>query len=271
MHSTHFFARAWIAGILAASAIACAAHGNDPPPAPSWPTADSFCRARGEAECSSLVVTKCGAKDRDACVTSRATQCTASAPQGTTYVPEHAKACLDLVTRVFGAGVVTSEDSRAMSTTCGTEIWSGPGAARAPCTTPYDCSSLAGLTCVMALGETSGKCLAPHRVGAGAACPGEADECSDGYFCDSKSKTCIVEAVEGEPCHPTIHPCAPGLYCIANPFSSGCQKLFAKGHGCQQDAECADGLCDKLSGSPQGTCTDAIIVASPDGYCATFK
>jgi len=35
-------------------------------------------------------------------------------------------------------------------------------------------------------GATSGKCLAPDAVGAGAACPNEADVCSAGSYCDAE-------------------------------------------------------------------------------------
>jgi hypothetical protein len=123
----------------------------------------------------------------------------------------------------------------------------------------------------MPLGAAAGKCLKPNPVGIAAACAGEADQCPDGFYCDPKALTCATLAVEGEPCEPTLHPCAAGLWCPGGPFGSGCTVKGAKGAACNTDSDCGAAICDKAIGQVAGTCTDQIALTSFDDACTTFK
>jgi hypothetical protein len=259
--------------LLAPLAVACAvgSHPGSSSSSALYPDVATFSAARAQLECTTVGVTKCGAKDASACEATRTSLCEASQPQGTTYVPEHAQACIDLVTQITSAGTLTSAQEQSLATTCGSQIFSGPGAVRAPCKVDYDCSSKDGLVCIIPMNETSGMCLKPNPIAPAGACPGEADVCSDGYYCDPKSRTCITYAQQGEDCRDGLRPCAPGLRCPNSPFASGCAPLGSNGAACQNDTDCQALLCDKAIGQQMGTCTDAISFSSLDSVCANFK
>ncbi len=259
--------------LLTASIAACAAHGSPPPPAPGsdLSTVAGYCEARAVAECNATVVQSCGASDKAKCSDARKSACLSQVPQGTTYLASRAPACIAAVTDAYADGAIDVAEQSAIGEACGPSLFSGPGAARAPCTVAYDCSSADGLTCVVPRGTTSGKCLKPNAVDAGAACPGEADECPSGFYCDAKSLTCKTTAVVGEACDATLRPCAPGLTCNGGPFGSGCQMRGGKGAPCNRDADCGAAICDNAAGQTEGACTERITLSSFDSACSTFR
>ena len=122
----------------------------------------------------------------------------------------------------------------------------------------------------MPLGATSGKCLVPHQVSPSDACPNEDDVCTDGFYCDAKSLTCLPKAAEGEDCYSLVTPCDDGLKCPDNPFGGGCQALAPPGAACSADTDCAKGMCDKLEGSTEGNCTDTVTLSTLDSLCVGF-
>src|SRR5260221_8397583 len=115
--------------------------GTDPT---SYATLADFCTARAKAECGDVVVKACGSKTTTACLAARNSACNDSAPQGTTYQAQNAPACITAVKSAYADAMLTDVEIADLGTTCGTKIFSGPGAARAPCTSDYDCSSAAG-------------------------------------------------------------------------------------------------------------------------------
>ena len=262
-------------------ASACAAGSADPAPKPEpvdpatkYATLQDFCKARAGAECNDLVAKKCGAASVAACVATRTEACKGEAPQGVTLVAKNADACIVAVKSTYDDGKISVGERASLADLCGPKVYSGPGAARAPCTTDYDCATVDGLSCVMpSPDETTGKCLARHVVEAAAPCPGEADTCPSDYFCEAKSKTCAPRALLGQDCQSTILPCNAGLVCPNNPFAGGCKALAGSGESCKLDTDCAPeaGLCDKLAGSPEGNCTDVVVLTSLDTMCAAFQ
>jgi hypothetical protein len=264
---------------LALSGAACAASGSgDPPPAPSgpsgYPDVQSYAQARAAAECNATVVQKCGVSDASTCITNRVPGLVAAAPQGTTYNPAAAPACIAAVTDAYSNGTVTADAMAEIDDLCGPKLFSGPGEARAQCLGPYDCDSSQGLTCLFAMTASgpasTGQCLKPNVVAAAGACPGEADLCSDGYYCDFNTKVCTAEGGAGETCW-ALQPCAKGLTCSNAIFNSSCVPKFGDGHGCQQDSDCANGLCDKANAAPQGNCAGQITLSSLDSLCAVYE
>lgn len=257
--------------------VGCAAAAVDTaPPGPStadpttFDTLQDFCTGRAHAECSDAVVKACGSKTKDACFAARNTSCLGSAPQGTTFQAKNAPACIVALKKIYADAVLTVDEIKDLGTTCGTKIFSGPGIARSPCTVDYDCASADGLQCVIGLGQTSGKCLAPHVVSPSDACPNEADVCTRGYYCDGKSKTCNPKAAEGQSCYSTITPCDDGLICPDNPFGGGCRAKSPAGAACSADKDCSVGFCDKLEGSSEGNCTDSVQLSTLDSLCVGF-
>jgi hypothetical protein len=269
-----------VMAIVVLGLAGCVAHGADgadpaPAPAPSGPKyADvaSYCAGMAQAECSPAVVSQCGAKGAASCEASAIASCRQAVPQGTTYQPSQGDACVAAVTAAYQDGKLTAAEKTTIDGACGPALFSGPGAVRAPCTGPYDCSSADGLTCIAAPGDASGqgKCLKPNPVAAGAACAGEADQCTGGYYCDPKARQCVVAAQQGQSCNPGYTPCAGGLKCPGGIFAT-CIPMPADGESCQADADCASGLCDKPANQPGGNCAEQIQLTSLDSACATLR
>ncbi len=236
-------------------------------------TLDAFCAALGRAACSDAVVRGCGAKSKDACSSARGGACMRDVPQGTTYVPDGALACATATKSAYADAVLTGDELAAIDAACGPKVFAGPGAARAPCTSPYDCRSDLGLVCLVPTDRSSmqGKCMKPTSVRLGGSCAAEAAVCADDAYCEQASKTCKARPIEGEPCSPTLAPCAPGLECPgAGPFAVACKPLGAAGDPCSAGADCTSNVCDKAKGQSQGNCADRIELMALDAACADF-
>jgi hypothetical protein len=285
-----------VCGLCAVIVTACAAgttDANAPPPPPGQPggpdasgTPDapqagppvtdvqSFCAARAAAECSDAVVSQCGVKDKASCITAGTAACIAAVPQGTTFQPGKAQPCLAAVTAAYSTGQITADAEAAINQACGPAVFSGPGAARAPCTGPYDCSSAQGLTCVVPFPpptDGTGKCLAPNDVAPGASCSGEADVCAAGYYCEPKAQQCVAASLLGQPCAPGYQPCAPGLTCPGGIFGSVCGAGGADGAPCTAATDCGSSLCDKPANQAAGNCASVVVLSSLDSMCTPFN
>jgi len=237
-------------------------------------TLDAFCAAVGRAACSDAVVKRCGLPSPAACQKARAAACTRTVPQGTTYVAKNATACVSAIKVADLDGTLTGDELSAIDEACGPPVFAGPGDARAPCTSPYDCRSDLGLDCVVPWDATTkqGKCMKPNVVPMGKTCAGEADVCSDDAYCEAASHTCKARAIVGEACANGYTPCARGATCPgAGPFGQTCKALKAAGDPCADASECASNLCDKAKGQAAGNCADSIEFNSLDSVCADFS
>jgi len=245
--------------------------GMGPDASPSLATVEDFCAARAAAECTTVAMQQCDAPSAMTCQTARAANCAMQVPEGTTYQPSAAPACLAAVTAVYSTGTVTTSGQAAMDSACGTPVFAGPGGPRTPCTSDYDCNSAMGLSCVTPTGQTTAKCLVPNVVANGGPCPDEQDVCSDDYYCNPQSLQCVHDALLNQSCGAGWTPCSGGLVCSGSgPFSS-CTANGKLGAACQLGTDCASGLCDKLTDQAMGNCVNQIVLSSLDSLCATFK
>jgi hypothetical protein len=256
-------------GIVGGAAACATGHSGGSGGEEAYPDVQSFCQAWGQAECSNAVVSACGAKSASSCVSARAASCIAGQPQGTTYVAANAPACIDLARMAYSTSTLSSSQLAQMSVVCGTQVFSGPGAVRSPCTTAADCSSLDNLTCVIPYGQMDGKCLTPTMVPPNESCADESAVCGDGWFCDPMMKLCTVDGASGESCQDGWRPCADGLTCPNGLFAT-CTQKFDDGHPCTLDGDCTGGLCDKASTMGEGTCASEITLTPLDQACAQF-
>jgi hypothetical protein len=233
---------------------------------------DGFCNARADAECNDLVLSKCQLTDKNACKKARATRCLKDQPQGTTYVAANAAACVNAAKTMYADAKITADEVRLVDAACGASLYSGPKKVRESCTSPYDCSSIDGLTCIIKVTETQGECLQPQAVALGEDCSGEADTCPDDGYCDNGSKTCSARPDVGQICDKVLAPCKIGLTCPpSNMFEQGrCGSGAAPGKPCSQDEEC-DGMCVRATHQAQGTCASAIELSPLDETCNDFK
>jgi hypothetical protein len=262
---------------VAAATAACAAGSVAPAPTaaatdagPSMATVQEYCAARAAAECTGAVMQQCGA-DVTACQMARAAFCAMQVPEGTTYQPQQAPACIAAASAMVTTGTVTAMGQAAMEVACGTQLFAGPGGPRSPCTNDYDCNSSMGLSCVTPTGQTTAKCLVPNVVANGGPCPNEQDECGGDFYCNPMSLECVRDAALNEPCGAGWTPCSTGLdYSGSGPFSS-CTAKPADGAACETSSDCNSGLCDKLTDQAQGNCVEQIVLSSLDSICATFR
>ena len=236
----------------------------------SYGDVQSFCAAYAQAQCSQVVVSACAAASPTACATAAAKTCVANQPQGTTYVAANAPACIALVTSAYSSTTIAKDQLAALASTCGTQMFSGPGAARAPCQTDYDCSSIAGLSCVVPFAQTAGHCYVPTVAQPGASCAEDFDVCAAGFYCDPMTKSCTADATAGVSCSPGYNQCADGLYCSgAGPFAT-CAAASPDGYPCGLASNCIGGMCDKAASQAQGTCASQITLSPLDASCASF-
>jgi hypothetical protein len=270
----------FLAVITAVLAAACASGGptpsddNEPDAGSATPASyadvQSFCQGYAQAQCSQVVMTACEVQDASTCATAAAQTCIADQPQGTTYVAANAPACIALVTSAYSSTTITKDQLAALASTCGTQMFSGPGTARATCQTDYDCSSLAGLSCVVPFGQTAGKCYVPTVAQPGGSCAQEFDVCTDGFYCDPMTQACTADAPVNASCGPGYNQCADGLTCSGGgPFAT-CMAASPDGYPCGLDADCAGGMCDKAASQAQGTCASQITLSPLDAACASF-
>jgi len=268
--------RALIIVLIAAGVAACArgapadeTSGTDA--GASYPDLQSFCQGYAQAECSTVVMSACGVQSGSSCASAGSAACLAAQPQGTTYVSANAGACVTLAEQTYASTTITAAQLQALARTCGTQVFSGPGQARAQCQTDYDCSSQAGLVCVIPFGATAGKCYVPTMVPAGGACADDSSVCADGFYCDPTSKACQVDASVGLGCNPGYRPCGDGLTCVGSGPFAMCAAKYTDGHPCTLDTDCAGGLCDKASMQAQGTCASQITLTPLDAACTQLR
>ena len=233
-------------------------------------TLAGYCHARAKTECNAQVVTSCGVKSSDDCITAREAACNKDVPQGTVYVPAAGPVCLQAVATAYTSSTITADALASVDTAC-EPVFSGPGAARSPCTVDYDCSMMDGLRCLIAFGETQGKCMAPNPIDPGGACPGEADVCTGPYYCDPKALVCVALGGEGAQCSPQYQPCQKGFKCPGSIFVGTCTPLPQAGDVCTTGTDCASNLCDKATGQAQGVCADQIQLTPLDSMCAAYE
>jgi hypothetical protein len=234
----------------------------------------AFCDARARAECNDLVVTKCKAASKEACVKTRTELCMKAVPQGTRYVPTFASACVVAVRDMLADAKIQVAEQRLVDQSCGAKIFSGPGAAREPCDNDYDCSSADGLVCFLpSNGDGRGKCLKPTPVASDQSCANESDRCAADQFCEEASKTCQTRATVGAYCHATMKPWMIGLRCPpANPFTTMvCQKGSSPGQLCRLDADRDEGVCVKSPMQSEGSCASELELSPIASACAQLK
>jgi uncharacterized membrane protein YgdD (TMEM256/DUF423 family) len=248
------------------------------PPAASKPqlrTPAEFCAAEAKAACSDAVVSACGSSGKSGCEAASAKSCLDAIPQGTTYQPDKAPACLAAVTATYSSNLITAAALASLDPVCGTDLFAGPGAARAPCLTDYDCDSTKGLECVLPNpppDDDMGQCFVPQLVAPGGDCSGQGTICEMGTYCDPTGLTCITAAQLGEGCNAPYYPCAPGLQCpgSGSPFAT-CVAAVVDGAACNASTECSSGLCDKATDQAGGTCASSITLSSLDSMCQEFE
>lgn len=196
-------------------------------------------------------------------------------PQGTKFVAKQAPTCIAAVSTAYSTATITADGIASVGEACGPKLFAGPGAARAPCETDYDCDSEKDLSCVIPFPPPEsgmGQCFVPTVVGPGDDCSGQSDVCGTGTYCNPQGQTCTTDAQADDPCSPGYNVCAAGLTCNgAGPFATCSAGGGADGSACNAATDCTSNLCDKSSGQSDGTCASTITLSSVDSMCQAFQ
>lgn len=240
-------------------------------------TEDGFCAEWAERACGSRVVERCAAPSADACRASQAAFCAALVPAGR-YSRDGAADCLKAVEDAYDDAELTAEERntvRLLAPPCDAVV-SGPGGAGDPCTEDGDCAREEDLTCVRKGGAPSGTCQVVQVKGGGFDCTPADVVCDEGFFCDGAN--CLAARGEGSACSGAA-PCAPGLRCVddrgepaagdAGAATTTCQAGASTGATCDEDGDCASGIC--TLGAAGGVCVATILLSAAEPTCVDLR
>jgi hypothetical protein len=221
--------------------------------ADQYPTVDSFCGAKAQAECQvsarcAVTVEACVQSRSGACLSASSATMTASAR---TYTAPNAPACLDAVQRVYAAGTVPPtelDETRAssMAAVCA-QVFLGRADRNEACSIDTDCA--VGRMCAPAIIGTTLRVCADRVVKSrGEFCSDPGSVCEDGTYCATAhgAPICAPRAAAGDVCSLAV-PCADGLRCDGE---SRCSEKLAPGAICVSNDDCsaAAPMCDRAAG-----------------------
>jgi hypothetical protein len=194
-----------------------------------YPSPDSFCSAKAEAECEG-VAAQCGAS-LDACKDRRVVVCTdaanAAIGSGRQYKAPLAEGCIEKTRALFDLKTLPPDKEDEQSEAC-ERVFEGQTAKNASCGGDYECS--ADLVCDKGVCATE----VVKSIDEGCANPGEV--CDKGSYCGQvESLTrCLAKKSEGDLCTADV-PCKEELRCAGT-----CRAKYAPGEVCATSAECSD-------------------------------
>lgn len=220
-----------------------------------YPSADSFCAGKADAECKAGAEV-CGAT-QDACKAKRTTVCQAAASSATgrggTYRPQNAEKCINETTALYASKTVDLVKEKAVDETCA-QVFSGSKKKNENCTNTAECES--PLICDRNL------CAEKVAKALDEACNNPGDTCATGTYCGPRggSNFCNAKNKVGDVCGAST-PCLEDLRCLS---PGGCAAKLGAGETCNNNDECTTGFC-----GTDKKCA-AKLVPGANG-CADFK
>jgi hypothetical protein len=257
---------------VAISAIACGG-GDDTDD--TLARVEGFCHEWAIRACNDTVVDVCSAT-QEGCITSQRAVCEARIPTGK-YTPNGAEECLKSVENAYRDAQLdaTERDTVLFLGPPCHRILSGSGGPGDACTADGDCSTEAGLTCVLRAGS-EGTCQEAEIVGGGRACREPHLVCEDDFYCNGSN--CVERAAEGDDCSPAV-PCALAFKCERPDGSppgpedtdATCIPRLAVGGQCTQDDDCTSRICAMAVGATTGVCANRIVLSTTDPLCGDLR
>lgn len=262
------------AGVVGAG---CVSSETTPPQGSMYPTELAFCERLAELVCNDQVVRGCYGSDdsslvadREACAT--AFQQTDTCRPDLEYHPDpndrNATACLSAWRDAYADAALTAAEIAAAEEACMAAFHDG-GVENQDCVEDWECDIADGLRCVIKPGDTSGTCQVPTEVGAGFPCEAIDERCEEGFYCDVGANACLARKNVGESCSSEIL-CVEDATCSA-PVDGTCEAKLPNNTECEQDEECANGLCNKGTGDTFGLCSGTITLNQTAAACDDFR
>jgi hypothetical protein len=131
------------------------------------------------------------------------------------------------------------------------------------CSVSTDCDVSRGYSCVRKVDAEAGTCQIAEEVEPGRKCGEAAQTCQEGFFCDGHN--CVETLASGEPC--VLHEqCGENGFCDT---SGACAERRAVNDSCEDDVECAQGICSALG--DEKVCTDRVVLSRADPLCENLR
>ncbi|MFT3774444.1 MAG: hypothetical protein QM820_54485 [Minicystis sp.] len=230
-------------------------------------TLEGFCGELAAVECSYAIVTACYGSsdatfqtDQASCIAarSRVSNCN---PNGLTYHPEFADACIAQHGLVFSSATIDSATYATLRDACLPAFNQGRTQG-SECSDDSDCDvGYAGLRCITRVGG-KGTCQVPVPVAGGASCKDPSAQCPTGNYCDSGFH-CVQIGLKGDACG-AGQPCGTGTRCV----NEVCVDQLTNGQACTSADDCVGGFC--LGGADAGQCAASYILAFGSSTCKAF-
>lgn len=197
-----------------------------------YPSADSFCAGKADAECKAAAAV-CGVTV-DICKADRTSVCQSAASaatgQGGTYRPQNAEKCINDTTALYQSKVVDLVKEKEVDETCA-RVFAGTKKKGEGCTAAFQCEGT--LIC------DRGFCSDKSPKALDEPCNNPGDTCATGTYCGPRggSSFCNKKNDVGDICNDTT-PCLETLRCV-----NQCQTKLGAGQPCDKAEDCDTGFC----------------------------
>lgn len=230
---------------------------------PAVRTREVFCRDWAATACNEEVVSRCQAADAEACRQAQEDFCRSIVPD--TFAGDRADACLEAVGEAYADGDLSGADLvvvRMLGAPCD-QLSRGPRDEGESCAVRDDCDSASGFACVVKSDRASGTCEIPETVSPGEDCEADQAVCTSDFFCNGEN--CIAARDLGDAC---MHheECGEDGFCDVD---GECAARFATGEACDDDAQCARGICYAFE--DERICTDRIVLSRSEPICSDLR
>lgn len=226
-------------------------------------TADELCQQWARAACSDAVVSACQASNADECRQTQANFCHSIVPEQ--IASTGSDNCIAAVGAAYRDADLRGDELALVlrfSGACARTVI-GPSKQGEDCKLTTDCDVSRGYSCVHKADAELGTCQIAQVVEPGRDCRDAAKTCQEGFYCDGHN--CIETLAEGEPCM-LAEQCGQNQLCDA---SGACAARHAVNDSCENDGECARGICSELA--DKKVCTDRVVLSRADPLCANLR
>jgi hypothetical protein len=234
---------------------------------------EGFCQAWGEAACQANVVLDCDAASADDCIDAQSGFCLSILPDD--YSSKRAKQCLSEVQRAYEDVRLSAEELqvvRYLAEPCH-QLSAGSREQGDTCSNHEQCNNADGVFCVIKPGSTFGRCVTPEEVPPGDPCDGDAQVCTEGYYCNGEN--CVRNRAVDASCE-SDYECVAEARCVVTVDEEGveagaCTERLPVNELCAADAECQSHYCLIPADATEGECASTIRLSRSEPLCDDLR
>lgn len=253
MHPKSIFSVA-LCALVASAALSVSGCQADPL------TGDEFCEKWADAACGPEVLSACQKRESQ-CQASQAASCRDWLPDD--FQDVGVEDCLNAVREAYSDADLSAAELDIvwrLGAPCSSIVVAGESGAT--CERDADCTSSAGLTCVLK-DRATGTCQRAEIVKAGFRCTQPNQTCEPGFYCNGEN--CIVAADAGDSCKNDTQ-CGEGLFCE----DEECEEQLPMGADCTNDRECESQICYEVD-VDERVCVNRIRLSPAEPACDQLK